>query len=85
MFDEGIYDYKGEFNGKPWYENREEKSGRRQKLYYKENCGGPHWAIYSSLSMNRVNSRTNGKNKPECPEDGKDWKPDTKVKCLDGK
>ena len=72
------------FNERPYYVNTEDYlPGLRQHLYYKPQGRIKVWATFNDLSSRSHNSRTNGKNDPECPEDGENWQPPTKITCLD--
>jgi len=83
VMDNGIYEYEGQYNDKPYWKNTEEWRGRYQLLFFKANCQGPHWGTYHELNQSRMNTRTKGTNNPACPEDGLDWSLPTEIKCLD--
>ena len=74
------------FNERPYYVRTEDYlPGLRQHLFFKVQGNLKHWATYNDLSVKRHNSRTTARTDPECPEDGENWQPPTRVTCLDDK
>ena len=79
--DIGVYVYKGEHNGRPYWKNNRNE----QKLFYSEGkpVNGPHWRTHRTLQDRMFHSYSTQAN-PGCPEEHTEWNNPTEIICMDG-